>query len=202
MRDHGGVDGMTDGQLATLAQAGDRAAFGALADRWRRPLERFAGRLLADDEAARDACQEAMLKAWVHIRRLREPDMFKPWLHQIAVNACRDRQRAVRTREPVAAALDDAVAATAAETAPGPVEIAEQRETARRVRTALARLSHEHREAIVLRELEGYTSPEVAAITGVPPATVRSRLFYGLRALRRELERDGTRPDDDDGGRR
>jgi len=190
---------MTDGQLAALAQAGDRDAFGTLADRWRRPLERFLARLLADEEAARDACQEALLKAWVHIRRLRDPEMFKPWLHQIAVNACRDRQRAARVREPLGDPLDDAVIEAAAGARPGPAEIAEQRQVAHQVRTALARLSHEHREAIVLRELEGYTSPEVAALVGVPPATVRSRLFYGLRALRRELEAVAAPPDD--GGR-
>ena len=185
---------MTDGQLAMLAQSGDQAAFGVLVQRWQRPLERFLGRLLGDDEAARDACQESLLKAWVHLRRLQQPERFKSWLHQIAVNTCRDRQRSARLRDPLHRPLDEATDGELPDAARGPAEHAEARQLAARVRAALARLSHEQREAIVLRELEGWTSPEVAALAEVPAATIRSRLYYGLRALRRELERDGLAP--------
>lgn len=194
MRHHGGVDVMTDGQLATLAQAGDQAAFGVLVRRWQRPLERFLSRLLSDEEAARDACQEALLKAWIHIRRLERPERFKSWLHQIAVNTCRDRQRTTRRRDSLHRPLDEVGDEALPDETRGPGEHVEARQLAGRVRAALARLTHEQREAIVLRELEGYTSPEVAALVDVPAATVRSRLYYGLRALRRELVRDGLAP--------
>jgi RNA polymerase sigma factor (sigma-70 family) len=102
------VEYMTDAQLATLSQQGSREAFGVLADRWNRPLYGFLNRVLGDEEAARDTCQEALLKAYTNLDRLREPDRFKSWLHAIALNLCRDRGRSARFRALREVGLDDA----------------------------------------------------------------------------------------------
>ena len=87
------MESMTDAQLATLSREGDREAFGLLASRWDRRLFGFLHRLLGDEASAREACQEALLKAYRNIGRLRRPEHFKAWIHQIAINLCRDRGR-------------------------------------------------------------------------------------------------------------
>jgi len=186
------VQSITDAQLARLSQHGDRQAFGHLARRWDSRLFRFLNRLLGDEEEARDACQEAMLKAYQNIGRLRQPENFKAWLHQIALNLCRDRGRSAQV-QPLVALDDDnepeAVDPPAA--APTPLEHAERADLAAVLGQVLARLPLEQRGAILLREIQGFNSQEIATITGVPATTVRSRIFYGLRALRRMLPEYG-----------
>jgi RNA polymerase sigma-70 factor, ECF subfamily len=174
---------MTDGELVVLSRQGSREAFGVLVGRWNPRLFRFLLRSLGDEEAARDTCQETLLRAWINLGRLREPEHFKTWLHSIALNLCRDRGRRSERRE---VALGDAAALDGASVeAGGVLRESERRDGVLLLETVLARLPMEQRTAIVLRELEGFTSVEIAAMTGVPAATIRSRIYYGLKALRR-----------------
>jgi RNA polymerase sigma-70 factor (ECF subfamily) len=182
---------MTDAQLVTLAQGGDREAFSLLARRWSRRLHRFLGRVLGNDEEARDTCQEALLRAWINLHRLREPDRFSPWIHRIAVNLCRDRGRSARSRRLREVALAEVADVEHAAPEATPHEAAERQDLALVLRTLLARLPLEQRTAILLRELEGLTSTEIAEVSGVPAATIRSRIFYGLKSLRAMLPEYG-----------
>jgi RNA polymerase sigma-70 factor (ECF subfamily) len=186
-----GLETMTDAQLAALSQQGNREAFGVLAGRWDGPLYGFLRRVLGDDELARDACQEALLRAYVKLPSLREPAAFKTWLHTIALNLCRDRGRSPALRE---VALDQVMADEPPSADASPFDRAQHESLAAVLQQALARLPIEQRSAIVLREFEGFTSQEIATMTGVPAATVRSRIFYGLKALRRVLPEYGISP--------
>lgn len=177
------MESMTDAQLAVLSQGGSREAFTLLARRWEPRLQRFLCRTLGNEDDAHDTCQEALLRAFVGIRTLRQPEHVGTWLHQIAINLARDRGRrrgGLRMVE-----LDEAAAAEWPDRSASPHEDAERSEKAALVRRVLARLPEEQRTAIVLREMEGFNASEVAAMTGVPAATVRSRIFYGFKALRR-----------------
>lgn len=176
------MESMNDAQLAVLSQGGSREAFTLLARRWEPRLQRFLHRLLGNEDDARDTCQEALLRAFVGIRSLRQPEHVGTWLHQIAINLSRDRGR--RRGGLRVVGLDEA-AAEWPDSAASPHEEAERSEKVALVRRVLARLPEEQRTAIVLREMEGFNASEVAAITGVPAATVRSRIFYGFKALRR-----------------
>lgn len=179
------MESMSDAQLAVLSQGGSRDAFTLLARRWEPRLRRFLRRLVGDDEEARETCQEALLRAFVGIRSLRRPEHVGTWLHQIAVNQSRDRGRRRAAHGLRVVGLDEDAAASLPSPAAGPAEEAERRQSRDLLRRALARLPEEQRAAIVLRELEGFSASEIAAATGVPAATVRSRVFYGLKALRR-----------------
>ena len=193
-----GLQTMTDAQLAALSQQGDRDAFGVLASRWDGPLFGFLRRVLGDEELARDACQEALLRAYVKLPSLREPAAFKTWLHTIALNLCRDRGRSQSLRE---VPLDHAMVDEPAVAGASPFDRAQHDNLASVLSRVLARLPIEQRSAIVLREFEGFTSQEIATMTGVPAATVRSRIFYGLKALRAMLPDYGiTRDHLTDGG--
>ena len=177
------MDSITDVQLVERSRQGDRRAFEHLARRRQGPLLAFLRHTLGNDEDAREVCQETLLKAFLGIGTLREPERLNAWLHRIAVNLCRDRQRAARSRPSSDVSLDETEACELPSPAPDPEALAELSRRARLVRSALARLSVDQRTAIVLREFQGFTSSEIAAITGVPAATVRSRVFYGLKAL-------------------
>lgn len=182
---------VTDAELVTMAQAGDREAFSLLARRWSRPLQRFIRRLLGNDEEARDTSQEALLRAWVNLHRLREPERFSPWIHRIALNLSRDRGRSARSRRLREVALDDVPEVEPAAPQATPHEAAERQDLAAALGALLARLPLEQRTAILLRELEGLTSQEIGTVSGVPAATVRSRIFYGLKSLRAMLPEYG-----------
>jgi RNA polymerase sigma factor (sigma-70 family) len=188
------VESMTDAQLATLSQQGNREAFGVLAERWNRPLYGFVSRVLGDEEAARDTCQEALLKAYQNLDRLREPDRFKSWLHAIALNLCRDRGRSAKNRALREVGLDDSQPLEPVSEDADPLEEAERRNVGEVLGAVLARLPMDQRTAIVLREFQGFSSSEIGTLTGVSAATVRSRIFYGLKALRRMLPEHGVTP--------
>lgn len=189
------MDGLSDEELVTLTQGGDVSAFNSLVARWESSLYGFARRTLGDAEDARDVCQEALVKAYVNIRRLRDGAKFKAWVHHIAFNLCRDRFRARRAAGE-ARPLEDA---DTADLHPGaerprpwsPEEAADRASVKGALGTALGRLPEEQRMSILLREYHGFTSEEIGEMTGVPAATVRTRIFYGLRSLRKTLRENG-----------
>jgi RNA polymerase sigma-70 factor, ECF subfamily len=184
---------LTDAELVARTQAGDVAAFNQLAARWESALYGFTRRTLGDAEDARDVCQEALVKAYQNIRKLRDGEKFKSWIHYIALNLCRDRFRSPRARAQHVPFEDEAVDARDASSAPpeGADRSAEAGSLSALLSAVLDRLPAEQRTSIVLREYQGLTSEEIGEIMGVPAATVRTRIFYGLKALRAALREHG-----------
>jgi RNA polymerase sigma-70 factor (ECF subfamily) len=184
---------LTDAELVARTQAGDVGAFNELASRWESALYGFARRTLGDAEDARDVCQDAFVKAYQNIRRLRDGEKFKSWIHYIALNLCRDRFRTPRARAdhvPFEEGRDAGATATEPETESAD-RSAEAASLSALLGAALDRLPVEQRTSIVLREYQGLTSEEIGEIMGVPAATVRTRIFYGLKALRATLRAQG-----------
>ena len=191
---------LSDEDLVAMSQEGDMAAFNSLASRWESSLYGLARRSLGNAEDARDVCQEALVKAYLNIRRLRERSKFKAWAHHIVFNICRDRfrsaQASVETRPYEEGSPDELRIAGARARAASPERHAERSHAQGVLGDALRRLPAEQRTSILLREYHGFTSEEIGAITGVPAATVRTRIYYGLRAMRKTLrERGITEPD-------
>lgn len=186
---------MSDEQLVTLTQQGNAQAFNDLAARWEGSLYRFTLRTLGNPEDARDVCQESFLKAYQQIGRLREGSKFKAWVHHIALNLCRDRFRSPAARAETRS-LDDEdfregpVAKEMAALAP-PRTQPERGVLMRTIEEVLGAIPAEQRTAILLREYQGFTSEEIGEITGVPAATIRTRIFYGLRSMRKMLNERG-----------
>ena len=169
---------MSDAQLVAAARSGDRAAFATLIERHYALLLRMCARITGDRERAQDAAQEAVLRAMLSLDRLARPERFGAWLVGIGLNVAREPPR----RPPAGGAE-----CSAADPAASPVAAAEARETADRVRSAIATLPPGQREAVTLFYLAGLDHAETAAHLGTAVSAVKTRLHKARASLRPHL---------------
>jgi RNA polymerase sigma-70 factor, ECF subfamily len=182
----------TDEQLVERAIAGDGDAFGEVVRRWERKIYALAYGLTGSAEDARDAAQETFVAAFRNLRNFRGEAKVSSWLHRIAVNQCITRQRRARVRAETA--LDETTEASvegllSTSDQASPARAAEAKERGEAVRRAVAALTPELREVVLLKEFEGLTFQETADALQVPLSTVKSRLYTALKQLRMRLER-------------
>ena len=162
--------------LVERASQGDHEAFGVLIGAHLARLDTAARLILRDPELARDAVQEATLRAWKNLRGLRDPDRFDAWLHRLTVNACLDlaRQSTCRVFEVELTPLHDA---------PVP-DTASRVADAMYVERMLAAVDPPQRAVVVLHYYLDLSLPETAAALGIPVGTAKSRLNRALAAMR------------------
>jgi RNA polymerase sigma-70 factor (ECF subfamily) len=177
-------DRLYESLLVLRCQAGDERAFVELVERYHGRLRLFLRQMLRDEHAAEDALQDVWLDAFRGLGKLHDTAAFAGWLYRIA----RDRAyRVLRKRGGVRlVSLNDEgnPADLPADDADPGVEPDEQV----LVNASLERLPHEQREVLLLRFIEGMSYVQIAAAVGCEIGTVRSRLHYGKRALKREFE--------------
>jgi len=167
---------MEQRRLLDQASQGDHEAFGALVGGHLARLDAAARLILRDPELARDAVQEATLRAWKNLRGLRDPDRLGPWLRRLTVNACLDIARKQRGRsfEVELTPIHDA-----------PVQDVTSRVAdALYVERMLATIDPAQRAVVVLHYYLDLTLPETAATLGIPVGTAKSRLNRALDAMR------------------
>ena len=165
-------------QLIGDAKAGDVSAFERLVVLHERAVLRFAQRLLLNREAARDAAQEVFLRLYRSIRSIDERRDLSPWLYRTTSNICLDMLR--RTRNDLSI---DLVAEPEME-GRNPEQAMRLAQHQRLLLEALGELSPRERQAIVLRDLEGWSTTEVAELLGSTETTVRSQISTGRVKLR------------------
>ncbi len=159
----------------TQAQYGNREAMARLVDVHYDAVYRFCARRIGPDSAA-DAAQETFLTAQNTIKRYRGEAAFRTWLLGIAHNHCRHASRKRRV-ESWDWTMEN-------ESAHNPEGSLVDRQA---LRTAMQALSPEHREVVLLHEVEGLTYEEAAQVLGIPVGTVKSRLHHAFQGLRRTL---------------
>jgi len=164
-----------------LAMRGDHDAFAALVGAASSRLFALASLILRDPDRAEDATQEAFVRAWRELPRLRDVDRFDAWLRRLVVNACYDEGRRVNRRAEVSlvSIRERSVIDTSAAMA----------ETDR-VERAFRQLPLDQRTVLVLQHYFDLSHTEIAETVGVPLGTVKSRLRYGVAAMRAALESD------------
>lgn len=172
---------MKDAELAVLAQAGNREAFGELVRRYAGQARRVARAVLRDPQDADDAVQDAFLSALRNLGRYDATRPFGPWLLRIVSNAALDRLRRERVR------ATEAIAPEVAARDAAPDRLADRAALSDALRAALATLPERQRVAVVLFDVEGYSHGEIAEILGIPEGTVRSHVFHARRTLRAAL---------------
>lgn len=168
-----------DREWVRLAQQGDHAAYGALVRRHQDRVYRHLLRLTGSREEALELAQEVFIKAWEALPAWRPDAQFHTWIYRIASNVALDvlRRRKVVQFE----ALPQDYEAPA--DAPGPEVQLQARQSMLALDAALARLSPEHREIILLREVEDLSYDEIAVSLDIDPGTVKSRLARARAAL-------------------
>ena len=174
--------GMADTELVELAREGRQEAFEALVlrhgDRLHATLRSFG--LTATE--ADDVAQETLLRAWRGLSGFEGRSGFFTWVYRIAFNEAQRRL----ARRPAAEESDEALQRVA-DSRPATHAAVEHRELARALDHALRRLAPELRAPVLLRDVEGRSTSEAAAILDLHPAALKSRLHRGRMALREQL---------------
>lgn len=158
------------------------AAFERIMARSERRVLHVALRLLNNRQDAQDAAQEVFLRLYKHLGRLDLDDArgCEPWLFRVTVNICHDIAR----RRGRSVALEDAALQDAPAAPPDAQQSLERAQQLEIVRRAIGRLAEKERAALVLRDVEGLSTREVAAILGSSEATVRSQISTARLKLR------------------
>jgi RNA polymerase sigma-70 factor, ECF subfamily len=191
------TDGRTAfGPLVRSAAAGDRVAMERLLVRAQEVAYRFSLLVCGHAEDAEDVMQDALLKTYQHVTAIEDADAFRTWLYSTVRNACLMKRRR-RVGEP-AQFVSLERGGTSRDGTEAPLEIATPAASAepqladawmdRRLRRALGRLPGSYRMIVVMREIEGLTTKEVATIAGLSEANVKTRLHRARLMLRRYLE--------------
>lgn len=189
---------LSDAQAVERARRGDAEAYRVLVERYQGRAYRLALRVLRDDEQARDAVQEAFLKAYVNLDRFEGRSSFYTWLYRLVMNLCLDlkrRDRSARFVEvPEAADLERIAGSEASDEGEawrahqeGPAQALERRELRAAMARAIEQLPASARETLVLREVEGLSYAEIAEALEIPKGTVMSRLHYARRRVQELL---------------
>jgi RNA polymerase sigma-70 factor (ECF subfamily) len=174
--------------LVERARRGDPRAFRELMDSYRTAFYGLARRYVGAHEDADDVLQESFVKVYQNLAGLTQSEAFFPWARRIIVNTALDHlRRRRRSGEVEVDGADHPEVAARASAFEAPDRGVERREFLRKLERALRVLPPRQREIVVLHDVEGLSTREVAERSGIPAATVRSNLFYGREKLRRML---------------
>jgi len=178
------MDGPEDrGSVIAAAKAGDLAAFDQLMRQHERMVLVTALRLLGSLDDAQDASQEVFLKLYRNLGKVEASGNISGWLYRVTVNACHD----LRRRRPVSVPMEDAGELASKEA--DPAQQSAEQERRRVLQLSLRMLSEKERSALVLRDLEGLTTEEVARVLGSSEATVRSQISKARVKVKGFVER-------------
>lgn len=177
---------LIEARAVARLRSGDMEALGDLYDLHHASVRAFAVRFLGDAVAAEDLLHDVFVALPAAITGYRGDAPLRSFLVAMAANQSKNHVRAAVRRR----ALVQRVGREPADPSVGADDAHEREELARLLQRALDQLSHEHRVAFVLCEIEERTSPAVASMLGIPEATVRTRLFHAKKRLRELLGDD------------
>lgn len=182
-----------DQLLVERAQAGDRAAFDLLVEKYQRRLMRLVSRLVHDQAEAEDVVQDTFIKAYRALRHFRGDAAFYTWLYRIGINTAKNVLVAQGRKAPLPPAHDQSERGDLYDEAEQlrdidtPEAMFASKQIAITVTAAMDGLPLELRTAIVLRELEGMSYEEISEVMACPIGTVRSRIFRAREAIAEKL---------------
>ena len=176
----------TDARLVEQSRRGDTDAFGQLVKRYERRVLKVIRRFMPDQDMAMDLAQESFLKAFDRLEQFDPSRRFSPWLFRIAVNSTFDHLRKIKRKGKWALfseAGEDRVPDPPAPDPRGELDLTQE------VQKVLVDIPETYRTVLVLRDLEGFSTSEVAAVTERSEATIRWRLAEARRMFKDAWER-------------
>lgn len=190
---------MTDVDLIDKFVKGDANAFNTLVWRWEKTIYNFVLRYVGNRDEAHDLSQQVFVRVYRNLHRLNNPSSFSTWIHQIAANLCRDwikqrRRRPVVSLENIqelgSLELNKNPALTLfPDASQHPDKIVSRNQLREIIEKALQEIPEEQRIVVIMKEYQGLKFTEIAEALGAPVNTVKSRLYYGLSALKKILTR-------------
>ncbi len=188
---------MHSDSLIQRAKQGDQNAQGKLVQLWYKRIYNFNFKFFSDHDLAMEASQKTFISMCRNLPGLQDNARFKSWLYKIAVNYCREEVRRNKNNRSMSF---DAVLNRDAEDSPGwesstqrldsPEKQLQHRELSDLLQEALRQLNEDQREVVIMKEYEGLKFREIAEVLNVSENTVKSRMYYGLDALKKILERN------------
>lgn len=182
--------------LIMRARQGDQNAQGRLVQLWYKRIYNFAFKFFADHDMAMEVSQKTFISMSRNLAGLQDIARFKSWLYKIAVNYCREEARRKKGSRSLSF---DVVWNRESEDSPRWESTAQRHDSPERqyqhaeladiLQEALAELSDEQREVVIMKEYEGLKFREIAEALNISENTVKSRMYYGLDALKKILEK-------------
>jgi RNA polymerase sigma-70 factor (ECF subfamily) len=185
-----------DHEFVSACQRGDVNAFQPLVEKYQKKMLNLAYRMTGDYEEACEIAQEAFLSAYRAITKFRGEARFATWLYGITINHARNRMKQMESRSRYeVASLDDPVETENGRLSHDPpsdeapiVQQLEKKEIQTRVQQCINSLDAEHREVLILRDIQGFSYEEIRDILKIPDGTVKSRLFRARDAMKHCLQ--------------
>lgn len=189
-------------QEAAVIQAvldGDVNAYEALVKEYEKNVYNLALRMTGNSEDAADMAQEAFIKAYNSLTAFRGDSKFSVWLYRIVSNVCLDFLRSRSRKQTVSLSTEnddgEEVELDIADETHSPEQLLDRSLTRDAVRRGLAALPPDHREILLLREIQGLSYEEIADVLGLEAGTVKSRIFRARKKLCSFLIKDGNIPE-------
>lgn len=182
--------------LVARAKEGDAIAQGKLMQAWYKRIYNFGYKFFFDHDLAMEVAQKTFIAMHRNIGNLQEESRFRPWLYTIATNCCREELRKRKTARSVSLhdlrpgeEEESQAWEVAGHRTENPERSMRQTELSDILHRCLLQLSEEQREVVIMKEYEGLKFREIADALGISENTVKSRMYYGLEAMKRMLER-------------
>lgn len=184
-----------DYQLIAAFLQSDRQAFDSLLLKYKNRIYHLCFQIVGNDQDAEDCAQETFIKVFRYLDKFKYESTFATWLYRIAVNTCKDRLKSSQFRDwKFSFRLDQPVnqeegaAHTEIADHDSPETALERKETLNAIVKAVGTLGSDHQILVVLRDFEGKSYEEIAAITGYKLGTIKSKLARAREALRLKLK--------------
>jgi len=182
---------MTEQELVQAAGRGNSAAFEQLVRLYENKVYHLALRMCTSPEDANDVAQEAFLAAWKGLPSFRGESGFSTWLYRLTSNAAIDHLRRNKKQKGDLSLDNEELSLDAVDPGPRPQDAAEKGELKEAVEAGLRQLSDDHRQVLVLREMQELSYEEIAGMLGLDLGTVKSRISRARNALRKILLKNG-----------
>jgi len=193
---------MHSDSLIERAKTGDQNAQGKLVQIWYKRIYNYGYKFFLDHDMAMEISQKTFISMCKNLAGLQEAARFKSWLYKIAVNYCREEARKNKNKRSLSF---DAVWNREAEDSPrwessgqrhdNPERQLRHTELSDILQEALAGINEEQREVVIMKEYEGLKFREIAEVLNISENTVKSRMYYGLDALKKMLEKKNINKD-------
>jgi len=199
------TDGPPDEELVAKSQKGDKEAYRLLVERYQPRVQAIAFEVVKSREDAEDIAQESFVKAYLSLPGFKGESSFYTWLYRITYNMAVDYRRKLSRRGGTHLEFKESVSVNVSggpnsdkgsldgptpvfpSSVEGPQDALVRKETAKKLSSAFAELSEEHRAVMMLREVDGLNYEEISRVVGIPKGTVMSRLHYARKTLQKAL---------------